>query len=97
MKGAEIGSEVGFYQGCFYVWHQMLQLEATRATITYVLSCRHYGAARTWTWWCFEQASECKHTHALMAVVARTCANCVCLQRSRKQINRVVRRAARRI
>lgn len=37
MKGAEIGSEVGFYQGCFYVWNQMLQNEAQRQKIKYVL------------------------------------------------------------
>lgn len=41
MKGAEIGSEVGFYQGCFYVWSQMLQSEAQRQKITYVA---HYEA-----------------------------------------------------
>lgn len=35
MKGAEIGSEVGFYQGCFYVWSQMLQNETQRQKIKY--------------------------------------------------------------
>lgn len=37
MKGAEIGSEVGFYQGCFYVWSQMLQNEAQRQKIKYYM------------------------------------------------------------
>lgn len=40
MKGAEIGSEVGFYHGCFYVWEQMLQNEGMHEKIKCVsLAC----------------------------------------------------------
>lgn len=33
MKGAEIGSELGFYQGCYAVWNHMLQSEEHKSKL----------------------------------------------------------------
>lgn len=33
MKGAEIGSELGFYQGCYLVWNHMLQSEELKSKL----------------------------------------------------------------
>jgi hypothetical protein len=33
MKGAEMGSELGFYQGCYLVWNQMLQRDELKGKL----------------------------------------------------------------
>ena len=40
MKGAEIGSELGFYQGCYLVWNHMLKHETLQCKLPCV-SNRH--------------------------------------------------------
>lgn len=35
-KGAEIGSEVGFYRGCYLVWAHMMATDGLKERIPYV-------------------------------------------------------------